>query len=284
VAVDSVVAQVSIDWSAPWCLPVLRGFAADHIAQAPDRLAALNTAVLDLPSRPVTGLGQTLCFVAQDTLPTEMAYESFIAETGCIPTRHNLHDFFNACIWLMFPRSKAVLNRLQYQQISQHGVQAQRGGVRDAITVFDENGAILVTCRPQIGQALKQFDWQESLVKPRALWDTPHQPKAVAQAVVYLFGHALFEQLVQPRKNLCAHTWVIEVEPDWFAQDTPTRLATLDGLLAEQLIALALYPRMFQPLPVLGVPYFWPDNADPLFYDDTQVFRAGRRKTMNQPP
>jgi hypothetical protein len=41
---------------------------------------------------------------------------------------------------------------------------------------------------------------------------------------------------------------------------------------------------MFQPLPVLGVPYFWPDNADPLFYDDTQVFRAGRRKTMNQPP
>ncbi|MEY4517392.1 MAG: hypothetical protein RL180_1738 [Pseudomonadota bacterium] len=279
--VDCLVAQADINWSAPWCLPMLRSLAADHIAQAPDCLAALNTAALDLPARPVTGLGQTLCFVAQDALPAGMAYESLIAETGHIPTRTNLHDFFNACIWLMFPRSKAVLNRLQYQQIAQHGVQAQRGGVRDAITVFDENGAILVTCRPELGHALQQFDWQHSLVKPRALWDHPQHPSGDAQAAVYLFGHALFEQLVKPRKNLCAHTWVIEVEPDWFAQDTATQLADLDGRLAEQWATLALYPRMFQPLPVLGVPHFWPDNADPLFYADTQVFRAGRRNNTH---
>jgi hypothetical protein len=35
--------------------------------------------------------------------------------------------------------------------------------------------------------------------------------------------------------------------------------------------------RRYSPLPVLGVPGFWPANADPAFYDDEHVFRAGRR-------
>ena len=30
------------------------------------------------------------------------------------------------------------------------------------------------------------------------------------------------------------------------------------------------------PLPVLGVPGWWPDNADPGFYADTSVFRPKR--------
>jgi cytochrome P450 len=30
------------------------------------------------------------------------------------------------------------------------------------------------------------------------------------------------------------------------------------------------------PLPVLGIPGWWPANRDPSFYADAQVFRPGR--------
>ena len=269
-----------IDWSAAWLRPLQHRINFAAIAQTPHLIDALNQQIQSSLSDLQTGFGQPLCFVPQAALPEGMAYETLIATTGQVPTRHNLHDFFNAAIWLHFPHTKSLLNRLQQQQIVQHGIQSKRGGVRDAITIFDENGAILVTCHAQIGQALCQFDWQNSLVQPRAVWDDPHQPRADAQAVVYLFGHALYEQLVTPRKALCAHTWVIHVSPDWFALDTTARLAAIDQQLAVDLSTKDLFPRMFQPLPVLGVPYFWPNNADPRFYDDTQVFRAGRRQTI----
>ena len=50
-------------------------------------------------------------------------------------------------------------------EIEQQGVGASRGRVRDTITVFDENGAVLVTASPSIGEALIGFDWQGSLVQ-----------------------------------------------------------------------------------------------------------------------
>src|SRR5256885_7318982 len=45
-------------------------------------------------------------FVPQHDLPEGTAYEQFIFETRCIPTRDNLHDFFNGLIWLRWPALK----------------------------------------------------------------------------------------------------------------------------------------------------------------------------------
>jgi hypothetical protein len=36
-------------------------------------------------------------------------------------------------------------------------------------------------------------------------------------------------------------------------------------------------PRQLNPLPILGVPYFW-DNQNTDFYHDPFIFRKGRRK------
>ncbi|WP_352289452.1 DUF3025 domain-containing protein [Psychrobacter sp. GW64-MNA-CIBAN-0177] len=36
-------------------------------------------------------------------------------------------------------------------------------------------------------------------------------------------------------------------------------------------------PRQLAPLPILGVPHFWADNANSNFYEDSRVFRSGRR-------
>jgi hypothetical protein len=232
-----------------------------------------------------------LQFVSQDALPEGEAYESFIATTGNIPTRDNLHDLFNGSIWLTFPKTKALLNYYHMGEIALQGIGGSRGRVRDTITVFDENGAILVTAEPSIGEALIDFNWQDSLVSPRDKWDYPNQPQkpnqpiqpsAETQAAVYIFGHALLEQLIEPRKSLCAHSVVIHVEPDFFALSLPERIACLDNKLAEQMHALLslpeVTPRMLAPLPILGVPHFWAENDSLEFYDDKRVFRSGRRR------
>lgn len=225
---------------------------------------------------------QTLQFVSQNALPEGEAYEQFIGTTGNIPTRDNLHDLFNGSIWLTFPKTKAMLNYYHMLEIAKQGISERRGRVRDTITVFDENGAVLVTADPNIGEALVDFDWQASLVKPRAKWDNPTQPDNSAQAAVYIFGHALLEQLVHPRKPLCAHSIVIHVAQEFFTLSLAERMRYLDDKVSKYMDTLLsnddVKPRQLAPLPILGVPHFWAENANTGFYEDRYVFRNGRRK------
>ena len=53
-------------------------------------------------------------------------------------------------------------------------------------------------------------------------------------------------------------------------------IADMDGWLADQVDASAWSTKPFTPLPVLGVPGWWPANEAPGFYDDAQVFRPLR--------
>ena len=301
---------VVIDWQAPWlchlnqlgyishAITQLSGLKndpaqTDIIENTPDIIAkVLNTGlqqqVDDLQqSLPQTkpalnNKAQTLLFVSQNALPAGEAYESFIGTTGNIPTRNNLHDLFNGSIWLTFPKTKALLNYYHMLEIEQQGIGASRGRVRDTITVLDENGAILVTAEPSIGEALVDFDWQKSLVEPREQWDKPKQSNNHSRAAVYIFGHALLEKLLQPRKALCAHSIVINVTQDFFALSLSERISHLDQKVADYMEALLsqpdVTPRKLSPLPILGVPHFWAENAKPNFYDDSQVFRSGRRQ------
>ena len=302
----------AIDWQAPWLchlkqlsyisktiiqMSTLRdGFdQPDKIENTPDIIAkVLNTALkqkadgsqnsLPQTKSALNNQAQTLRFVSQDALPEGEAYESFIGTTGNIPTRDNLHDLFNGSIWLTFPKTKALLNYYHMLEIAEQGIGASRGRVRDTITVFDENGAILVAAEPSIGEALVGFDWQGSLIKPRGQWDKPKQFDENSQAAVYIFGHALLEKLLQPRKALCAHSIVIYVTQDFFALTLAERICYLDQKVADYINTLLsqpdVTPRKLSPLPILGVPHFWAENADASFYENRQVFRHGRRKRL----
>jgi hypothetical protein len=90
-------------------------------------------------------------------------------------------------------------------------------------------------------------------------------------AEVVIFGHALLEKLVSPRKAMTAHV---------FCPASP--LATsldLDQQVSAQLRADYLQAKPYAPLPVLGIPGWCLDNNNALFYDDESVFRkdmAGR--------
>jgi hypothetical protein len=232
-------------WFAPWREPG-EAIAARFAAGEPlhDALNASGTA----PVR----------FVPQGQLPAGIAYEQFVFETRQCPVRPGLHDFFNGLVWLHFPRAKAALNRLQAQEIARAGIGSRRGPVRDAITVFDENGALLAA-PPPLWDALRARAWRRLFVELRPLW---------GDARLLVFGHALLEKLVAPRKDLTAHVWCTPAALDSGAQ--------ADAWLAAQCTPQALAAKPFTPLPVLGVPGWCPENENFSFYDDSLVFRAGK--------
>ena len=185
-------------------------------------------------------------------MPAGEPYEVFIARTACVPTRDNLHDLFNGLMWLTYPQTKGRLNVMQARQIELHGTSGARGPLRDALTVFDENAAVL-QAPADLVDALRRHDWDTLFVTRRAQWQS---------ARLVLFGHALLEKLMQPRKAITAHVWLSE---------GPTDSELASSLTPERLLA-----KSFLPLPVLGVPGWWSANEEPGFYDDADVFRRPR--------
>ena len=238
-------------WFAPWRVP------GEAVAQAVARGQAPHDALDAAGASPVR-------FVPQEALPPNVAYEQFIFATRQCPVRPGPHDFFNGLAWLRFPRAKSALNALQAQAIARDGIGARRGPVRDAITVFDENGALLAA-PPPLWEALVAREWRRLFVELRPLW---------REARLVVFGHALLEQLLQPRKGLPAHVWRGDAALDPGA-DT-------DAWLAARCTADALAAKPFTPLPVLGVPGWWSGNENFSFYDDSLVFRP--RKTPEPTP
>lgn len=236
----------AIDWAAPWLAPWRsRGEkVAQGVRAGMTQPAALNQAAL-----------APVCFVPQSALPAGLAYEQYIFDSGCVPTRDGLHDFFNGLVWHGFPLTKARLNALQAVQIKRTGIQPERGPARDALTVFDENAALL-QAPDALWDALVAKDWQRLFVELRPMWQQAH---------LVLFGHALMEKLVTPRKSITAHVYRV--------QATGRSMACMDAWLAQDLNAEKLATKPFAHLPVLGVPGWWAANNDPAFYREASVFR-----------
>ena len=261
----------SIDWTRPWYASVLPARGRLDL-QRDTVITALNLQARALDLRNPAGL--PLGFVPQSDLPEGVAYEEFIGATGGVPTRDNLHDFFNALVLLTFPRIKRQLNALQAAQIALSGVGKSRGPARDGATIFDENSALLVLRDSDSGRALEEalrgHDWRSAFIEQRDKF------AAGGDAEVWLFGHALMEKLVAPYKAITAHTRVIFAGDAYFALDGAARRTWLDERVAQDLAQQGLSTADFTPLPVLGLPG-WCDGQDDDFYNDTAVFRAKRK-------
>jgi hypothetical protein len=246
-----------IDWSQPWFAPW---------RERGERVAWRALAGTPLHEALNAEQGAPLRFVAAQALPAGQAYEHFISSSGQCPVRPGLHDFFNGLAWLELPLAKSALNRLQAAEIEARGVGAVRGPVRDAITLFDENGAVL-DAPPALWNALLARDWRRLFVELRPLW---------REARLLVVGHALLEKLAAPRKELTAHVWRLPVGLD--------SLAGADARLAGMLDPPLLAAKPFTPLPVLGIPGWSAANGEECFYDDAQVFRPRREPERKTTP
>lgn len=260
-----------IDWQRPWLAAVLP--VAQEVLQMLGDVrsaSAMRQALSDAARKRAlcNQAGLALEFVAQACLPEGCAYESFIFAQGQVPTRDNLHDFFNALVWLGMPQIKRELNRLQAAQISQHGVGQVRGALRDAATLFDENAALLLLADDASGyalaEALRAHDWAHFFAQ------------LPASGRAYLFGHALMEKLVHPYKAITAHTWLLHGPTALLHAPLHEQLAYCDTQIAQQLQHAAPIPANFLPLPIAGIPGWWA-GQDAQFYADVHVFRPPRK-------
>jgi hypothetical protein len=245
------VSLPAIAWAAPWLAPYRAlGEPLEAAVRAGATVAdALNQAVARLVAPPRLDAGW-LRFVPQSALPAGEAYEAFIHRSAGVPTRDNLHDFFNGLVWLHLAPLKRALNRLQAAQIAHSGIGQVRGATRDALTLFDENGGLL-RLPEDLRRALAQRRWGELFIAGRSQWPADG---------LLVVGHALLEQLaIAPRKGLTAHT-LAEDPLHWVASDWAAK--------------------PFLPLPISGVPDWWSGQGEAGFYADAGVFRPLRPRPV----
>jgi len=221
-----------------------------------------------LPEGVVGGGGKRLRFVEAEQVPG-VEYERHVFETGEVPTRDgSWHDFYNALAWCRWPRLKAAMNAVHYRHLDEAG-DGRRGAVRDALTLLDESGALVVSRDAALLEALAARDWQRAFLGLRERW---------SESVCLLCGHALLEKLRAPYKAVTAHALLLRIPAADRISD-PGLLRRLDAALAEALLAGVLLPdaTRFSPLPLAGVPLWWSAAPqDEAFYADRGVFRPPR--------
>ena len=247
----------TINWNTPWLLPYkpIGIRLAEQVASGSPVHMALNDVLVSTPH-----IDCAVRFVPQEDSQGAAAYESFIWQTKTVPTRDNLHDFFNGLVWLHFPKIKARLNELQAAAIEAAGVTQHRGKLRDALTLFDENAAFLIEPKDKnnkspLLQAILDKAWRHVFIGKRTAWN---------DAQLIIFGHALLEKLVFPRKAITAHV---------FCPQTDIHKLDDDAIAAE-LNPEHLATKPYAPLPVMGIPSWCAESEDAAFYDDSAVFRA----------
>lgn len=212
-------------------------------------------------------------------------YEEGIRLRGDMPFREgDWHDLFNALAWATYPATKAALNDAHYRALLEErardgehergrkyerGRTYERGRKRDALTVFDENGAIVVSSSASLLDDVRAFRWKRLFVERR-------DDVRVAMRV-HLFGHALFEKALRPYVGMTAHALLLPVSEAVVIQSSRGTVE-VDALAAEAVRTLAT-PRDLSPLPLLGVPGWWADNERPAFYDNAEYFRRSRKKS-----
>lgn len=229
--------------------------------------------------RIVTGGGKTLRLVEQDIKSgapgsLEGRYEARIYLRGELQIRgRNWHDLFNLLVWAAFPLAKAALNERHYKALLEQyaGGKPNRGATQDALTLFDEGGVIVVSNDAGLLRDLREFKWKRlfwqrrECVKQRMRW--------------FLFGHAMYEKSLAPFEGVTARGVLFEMDDAWIALPPARQIDLTDECLARHIADSACLQttRELAPVPILGIPGWWPHSEYEQYYDNTDYFRPGRR-------
>lgn len=225
-----------------------------------------------LASDIVTTQGQPLRFELCDAAGVDgaAAYEAQIDRTGIIPLRpQHWHDLFNALMWISFPAIKVALNAIHIREL-EHADARGRSARRDAVTLLDECGVLLLVDGDEWTAAHRAHDWDHLFVSQRAAWGK--------RIVPLTLGHGLYEQCLTPYVGLTGKALHVRVPRSWFDLPDHERRRHVDRHLSYAILSddRLLSTAELLPLPVLGVPDWWPDNEDAVFYTNRRYFRPAR--------
>ncbi len=165
--------------------------------------AQLDALAGELGVAPRNAVGLPIRFVDPATAPRD--YEMHIYSTGRVPTRPgNLHDLFNALVWLRFPRLKAALNAMHAAHIPHEG--GRRSRLRDLLTLLDEGGALVACADPALAGLVRGFRWRE------LFWERRAQLERAMRVLVV--GHAVLEKALAPWPGITCKAVFFDVEPE----------------------------------------------------------------------
>jgi len=253
----------------PLLWPLRDAAATAHGADWPSR-ATMQRALDAAAIRTASGLLLRLVTPSSDGL----SYEERLFRRGELEFRErNWHDLFNVLVWLAFPRAKAALNERHH---AAPVVARGRGPVRDALTLFDESGMIVLSADANLADMIRGFRWKE------LFWT--HRFRVIDGMQFLPFGHALCEKALSPYKGMTDHSLLFDVDEDFFGLAPADQLRRIDARVAARLADPGAMhdTRQLAPLPLLGIPGWCVDNGQEDYYDDHQHFRPGRRAREQQ--
>lgn len=256
--------------------PLARKLAASHPRDWPDLHD--YQALLDSTRGIVSTESGAVCqFVNQGARPGrfEQRYEPRIFLSGEIQTRlRNWHDFFQVLVWCLFPATKLRLNKLHFEAAGRRyhaaSEQPNRSSVENAVTLFDECGAVVLSSSPTLLELVRDHDWK------RLFWE--RRAELSRHLHCCLFGHALYEKSLRPYPGLTAHALLVPAATDFHEWAHEKRIAFIDRTMA------GIFSRphedittaMFSPFPLLGMPGSCAENGNESYYDNTDYFRPRR--------
>lgn len=197
-------------------------------------------------------------------------YEARIYLNGVIPTRFaNWHDFFNLCMWMSFPLTKALLNQRQYKGLLRHKhcyeKRWQRDCEQNSLTQFDECGLIVLTDRSDLLTLLKNHCWEQLFYQHR---------QAVGERFEFIpVGHALLERSFQPYLGLTAKALLMKV-PDVNYFKT-ANLKEIDEFMRDSITESLMSSSGLKtfPIPISGIPGWSHLPQTQFFYRNKIYFR-----------
>ncbi|MCQ8897083.1 DUF3025 domain-containing protein [Limnobacter humi] len=203
-----------------------------------------------------------------------LAYEAR-CQQGSIPTRDLAHDWYNGVVWQTLPKFKRALNEAHIAESARQQAVGGNGrnARRDALTLLDESGALLLVSHPEVVQELINHDWSSLFMRHRADWGH--------HIHLLVFGHGLLDAMDRAHKGLCAKVLPVCVLDDADPRGLMASLRAgsfdqcwpvVDHVLAQAVTQIET-PAQLCPLPVLGVPGWCSANQAHMFYADRQVFR-----------
>ena len=232
----------------------------------------LLNALADDAGRVVNAQGLRVRFVPQALKSMEFqdGFEPRTFLKGEVQLRPlDWHDLFNALVWMTFPAAKAVINARHYEALS-GGEAGNRPPARDALTLFDEEGVVVLSSDAGLLELVREFRWKE------LFWNRREEVRKRMR--FFLFGHALYHKALNPFVGMTGKAVLLNV-PDAFVQlPVNSQIVQSDRLLSAHVWdrTRMSYGRELSPLPVLGVPGWGDGNEEESFYENTGYFRPGR--------
>lgn len=217
-------------------------------------------------NKPVHPVGQ-----AGTPVNFEDHYESRIYLEGELQTRlENWHDYFNAMCWLQFPKIKSALNALHFEYSKTRKMGTNRSPLENAITLFDECGAIIVVDDDPLLEMIRDHQWKELFWRNKDLFGKHIQ--------CYVVGHAMHEKSLTPYIGMTTHSVLLKQGGDFLQRSYLGQLEEIDQIVSDLWINKKIEkPKDLQPFPLLGVPGWWNKKQDEAFYSNDEYFRKKSR-------